>query len=107
MDNWFDKAACKDVPSEIFYPDGLDRAEDQKREAAAKIICKSCPVAAECLMHAIENEEKYGVWGSFAPKERKTILSLFSEYSIDINLCKTIVNKEMRTLRARVKKNWV
>lgn len=100
--DWFDKAACKDYPSEIFYADGEDKDEDAKREAMAKVICKKCPVAAECLMHAIRKDEKYGVWGSFAPKERKNLIQLFTMSKINIDLCKSIVNKEVKTIKAKM-----
>jgi|688.fasta_scaffold13218_8 WhiB family redox-sensing transcriptional regulator len=103
--DWIDKAACKNISSEIFYPDGIDKAVDAKREASAKIICKQCPVAAECLMHAITNEEKYGVWGSFAPKERTSILSLFSYEYINVDLCRAIVNIEVKHIKAKVLRN--
>ena len=29
----------------------------------AKSICSSCPIKDECLNIAIENRERYGVWG--------------------------------------------
>ena len=106
---WMEKAACKDQSSKIFFSDGIDRTEDAKREAMAKTICKKCPVAAECLMHAIEQEEIYGVWGSFAPKERRNLLQLFSVSAINIDLCRAVVNKEIKTIRAKLYRgdiNW-
>lgn len=100
--DWLEKAACVNQPSEIFFPDGENKSEDVKREAMAKMICKKCPVAAECLMYAIEKEENYGIWGSFAPKERRNLLQLFSASSINIDLCRAVVNKEIRTIKAKV-----
>ena len=109
MMDWADKAACKHTPSEIFYPDGSDKETDNHREAVAKSICKKCPVAAECLMHAIEKEENYGIWGSFAPKDRRNLLQLFSLSSINIDLCRAVVNKDIKVIRAKLYRgdsNW-
>lgn len=63
--DWMSKRACVDVPPEVFFPEVGENA------SAAKAICASCPVAAECLTYAIENREDYGVWGGLAPWERK------------------------------------
>lgn len=109
MTDWFEKAACKEVPSEIFYPDGKDKETDKHREAMAKNICRRCPVAAECLMYAIQNEENYGIWGSYAPKDRRNLLELFSLSAINIDLCRAVVNKEIKTIRAKIYRgdaNW-
>lgn len=47
---WMDGALCAQVGGDIFFVD--DRAE----MAAARRICSSCPVIAECLSYAIEKE---------------------------------------------------
>lgn len=109
MIDWADKAACKHTPSEIFYPDGKDKETDKHREAMAKNICRTCPVAAECLLHALNKDEMYGIWGSFAPKDRKNLLQLFDISAINIDLCRTVVNKDVKTIRARLYRgdiNW-
>lgn len=100
--NWFDKAACKDYGADTFYYDSPDKSVNLKKESYAKNICRKCPVAAECLMHAIQNNETYGVWGSFAPKERNTLISLFSTESINIDLCRSVVNKEIKSIKAKI-----
>ena len=56
-------------------------------------------------MSAISNDESYGIWGSFAPKERNVLLNLFSKESIDIDLCKSIVNIEIKSIKAKILKN--
>jgi hypothetical protein len=63
--NWMSQRACFDVPVELFFPDVGQNA------SAAKAICASCPVVAECLSYALENREEYGVWGGLAPWERR------------------------------------
>lgn len=101
---WMDEAACKGS-SEFFYADSTDKKENTKKESQAKIICKKCPVSAECLLFAIENDESFGIWGSFAPKERSILTSLFSKEKIDIDFCRNIVNVEIRSIKAKILKN--
>lgn len=100
---WMDEAACKGN-SEFFYSDSTDKKENTRKESQAKLLCKKCPVSAECLLFAIENDESFGIWGSFAPKERTTLTSLFSKEKIDIDLCKNIVNVEIRSIKAKILK---
>lgn len=102
MNNWASKAACKNESSENFFCDSQNRTELLLKESIAKNICRKCPVAAECLMHAISSNEEYGIWGSFARRERNTLVKTFSKGKIDIELCKRIVNKEIKVIRARV-----
>ena len=68
---WQLRGACRDVDSMLFFhPSGeRGRAHDQ-REAAAKRICAGCPVQAECLAHALQVREPYGVWGGMGENER-------------------------------------
>jgi hypothetical protein len=34
-------------------------------------VCDSCPVAEQCLAHAIEHNETSGMWGGWTPEERR------------------------------------
>src|SRR6478609_6340438 len=47
-----------------------------RREAAAKQLCHSCPVRAECAAHALATREPYGVWGGFTEAERLRLLTV-------------------------------
>jgi len=46
-----------------------------RREVAAKEVCLSCPVRAECAAHALVAREPYGVWGGFTEAERLRLLA--------------------------------
>lgn len=59
---WRTQAACLDADPDIFF---------QSSTKAAKAICRECPVADECLMYAMDNNETYGVWGGMSPHQRK------------------------------------
>jgi len=63
--------------SQFFHPDeDLGRISRKLREAAAKRVCGSCPVRAECAAHALAVGEDYGVWGGFTERERNRLRDL-------------------------------
>ena len=39
----------------------------------AKRVCRSCEVRAECLEFALENDERFGIWGGLSERERRRI----------------------------------
>lgn len=59
---WQDKAACKGLPIELFYPEGGDDYKDSKR--VIDDYCKKCPVINECLkMGLLEGIPPCGLHG--------------------------------------------
>lgn len=65
---WRQKAACRGVDPDIFYPVSDEEAED------AKAICRSCQVQELCLEWALSSREKEGVWGGATERERRRII---------------------------------
>lgn len=65
---WRQRAACRGVDPDIFYP-----ASDEEAEAA-KAICAQCPVREACLEYALANRERDGVWGGATERERRRIV---------------------------------
>jgi WhiB family redox-sensing transcriptional regulator len=47
----------------------------RRRIDAAKAICGSCPVVAECRTHALTVQEPYGIWGGMSERDRAALLS--------------------------------
>lgn len=45
-----------------------------KAQRAAKVVCRACPVAAECLADALDNRTEFGVWGGMTERERRALL---------------------------------
>jgi WhiB family redox-sensing transcriptional regulator len=43
---------------------------------AAKRICASCPVRANCLVSALRTGESAGIWGGTTPEERRILRRL-------------------------------
>ncbi|MFJ1709522.1 WhiB family transcriptional regulator [Kitasatospora sp. NPDC088346] len=73
--SWQVRAACRGLDGNLFFHPSGERGEaHQEREAAAKQVCAGCPVRAECLRHALEAREHYGVWGGLAEDERAALL---------------------------------
>ena len=64
---WRAKAACRDLDTDIFFPD----AEDDV--APALEVCASCPVREACLEFALSTRQHDGVWGGTTEAERKRI----------------------------------
>ena len=96
--NWLDQAACLGKGSDLFFTDPTSH-ENKKVISKAKTFCKSCPVVAECLQYAINNDERFGVWGSFSAKERSTIKSHLNTDVIDLKQAKQIVNKTLMQVK--------
>jgi WhiB family redox-sensing transcriptional regulator len=70
---WAERAACRDVNTNLFYPivnSGAGKNAKDTVEAAAIRVCAGCEVRLECLTWAIEHNEKHGVWGGMGEAER-------------------------------------
>lgn len=75
--SWHSQGACEVADSEhdVFYhPPGSRDQPKRQREAAAKAICATCPLAQRCRDQARTNRELYGVWGGETETERTTWL---------------------------------
>lgn len=73
---WQLRAKCATAATSIFFPAQEARGKRrQTLEANAKSICQDCGVQPECLAHAIECREPYGIWGGLTVAERAEIVS--------------------------------
>lgn len=77
-ESWIKQAICKGM-NDLFFPEE-DSNNAYKVYQNAKQICNGCPVVAECLSYALDNQIYFGVWGAKSPKERRTMYrnSLYS-----------------------------
>ena len=66
-DDWRESAACKDDPTPDLW---FVTPSDHHGIAAAKAICRRCPVAAECLAEAMADPSIVGVWGGLDEQQR-------------------------------------
>jgi WhiB family redox-sensing transcriptional regulator len=82
--DWQRNGSCRGRDSaQFFHPDGERGASRGRREAAAKSVCRTCPVRAECAAHALNAREPYGVWGGFTETERLRLISTGWEDLVD------------------------
>jgi WhiB family redox-sensing transcriptional regulator len=63
---WRWDAACIGQPDHFFPERGASTAH-------AKALCDRCPVKFECLEFAVTNNERFGIWGGLAERERRRI----------------------------------
>jgi WhiB family redox-sensing transcriptional regulator len=71
-EDWMERAACRGMETELFFPNGeTGEALDQTEEA--KAICRTCPVQSACLEYALATRQPYGVWGGATEAERRSI----------------------------------
>lgn len=77
MWDWQRLGLCRGRDSaQFFHPDGERGASRGRREAAAKNVCRACPVRAQCAAQALATREPYGVWGGFSEGERLRLLAV-------------------------------
>lgn len=70
MDSWQDRARCRGMDTDLFFPDGKT-GQAAVQAATAKAVCRSCEVREECLDFAIRAKFLYGIFGGLDPEERK------------------------------------
>lgn len=83
--NWRDRAACRDFPTELFFPArGGDKRSEEHRASIARAVCALCPVRMPCLMVALGYEPRgeagmprssqlAGIWGGTNERERRAL----------------------------------
>lgn len=66
--DWVSDALCRQVDTgDLFYP------EVGMSTRGAKRVCLDCPVRAQCLQYALDNNELHGVWGGLTERERRRV----------------------------------
>ncbi len=65
--DWKDASNCLGVDPDLFFPErGASTRE-------AKEVCRGCEVQVDCLEYALQNGEKFGIWGGMSERERRRI----------------------------------
>lgn len=64
---WQSDALCAQTDPEAFFPEKGGSTRDAKR------ICTSCEVRDQCLQYALENDERFGIWGGLSERERRKL----------------------------------
>jgi WhiB family redox-sensing transcriptional regulator len=66
---WRERAACRGVDTELFFPIGNSGPATLAQIDEAKAVCGRCPVVEQCLKWATEGGE-VGIWGGMTDSER-------------------------------------
>lgn len=64
---WQRLANCLGLPPDVFFP---ERGESTRE---AKEVCRGCVVRSECLDFAVNNGERFGIWGGLSERERRKV----------------------------------
>jgi WhiB family transcriptional regulator, redox-sensing transcriptional regulator len=67
VEDWTALGRCAGTDPDALFVQG-------KAQRTAKLICRGCPVAAECLADALDNRTEFGVWGGMTERERRALL---------------------------------
>lgn len=64
---WQSDALCAQTDPEAFFPEKGGSTRDAKK------ICATCEVRAQCLEYALQNDERFGIWGGLSERERRKL----------------------------------
>ncbi|WP_288815155.1 WhiB family transcriptional regulator, partial [uncultured Varibaculum sp.] len=62
-----EQALCAQTDPEAFFPEKGGSTRE------AKAVCELCEVRDECLSYALENDERFGIWGGLSERERRRL----------------------------------
>ncbi|QAV69964.1 WhiB family transcriptional regulator [Salinibacterium sp. UTAS2018] len=65
--SWQTDSLCAQTDPEAFFPEKGGSTRDAKK------ICSSCEVRSQCLEYALENDERFGIWGGLSERERRKL----------------------------------
>lgn len=65
--DWQERALCAQTDPEAFFPEKGGSTREAKR------VCTGCDVRSECLEYALENDERFGIWGGLSERERRKL----------------------------------
>ncbi|MCU1632957.1 MAG: WhiB family transcriptional regulator [Micrococcaceae bacterium] len=65
--SWQADSLCAQTDPEAFFPEKGGSTRDAKK------VCGACMVRSECLEYALENDERFGIWGGLSERERRRL----------------------------------
>jgi WhiB family transcriptional regulator, redox-sensing transcriptional regulator len=72
---WQQRGSCRNMPTELFFPEDGARRHRSATEQRAKRVCRDCPVVAECREHAFAIGEPFGIWGATSALDRARLIA--------------------------------
>jgi WhiB family transcriptional regulator, redox-sensing transcriptional regulator len=77
--DWWADALCKWASPDVFF--GNDTSTGRLNEA--RVYCASCPVAGDCLRHALTVPERFGIWAGTSASSREAMIRDIGEVDVD------------------------
>lgn len=65
--SWQEYALCAQTDPEAFFPEKGGSTRE------AKAVCDMCDVREQCLQYALDNDERFGIWGGLSERERRRL----------------------------------
>ena len=65
--DWQERALCAQTDPEAFFPEKGGSTREAKK------VCTGCDVRSECLEYALQNDERFGIWGGLSERERRKL----------------------------------
>jgi len=63
---WQARANCMGVDPDLFFPSARVDPRSQR-------VCRGCVAREDCLEYALDNGEKFGIWGGMSERERRRL----------------------------------
>jgi WhiB family redox-sensing transcriptional regulator len=70
---WMDDARCTQVDPESFFPEKGGSTRDAKSICLGRKGEGECEVRERCLRYALDNDERFGIWGGLSERERRKL----------------------------------
>lgn len=103
LPEWHCEAKCRGIRPALFYPE--KEGEDATAVAQqAKAVCNGqdgqpvCSVKSECLEYALDNHEKFGIWGGRTERERNSLKRMRKKVNGVPRVVRTIKTSKLRQL---------
>lgn len=82
---WKAQALCRGMDDAIFFGQEIPGRPGMgaSQLAFAREVCGQCPVARECLEHALTQPEDYGVWAGTSGRMRERLRKQLPVHGID------------------------
>ena len=64
---WQERGLCAQTDPEAFFPEKGGSTREAKK------VCLTCDVRQDCLEYALENDERFGIWGGPSERERRKL----------------------------------
>lgn len=86
---WYNDALCVGMDDDLFF--GSEQGDNRptlnlRQIRQAREICDQCPVAKQCLTHALTKPELYGIWAGTSGNTREKLIKQIKDYDLDVSV---------------------